>query len=269
MIKVSKSPEIPAHLVEKGIEATEAIRLLYDSDPHAYLEGEKKIEIDSGIYNHPTIKDQLIRDQHGKCCFCEADFTATSYGDIEHFRPKGGYQQRRNDKIKKPGYYWQAYDWANLFFSCEMCNRRHKKNYFPLHDDDRRARSHHDDIADESPLLIRPSQDEPADHIGFREEDCYHKDQKGEKSIIAYGLNREKINTNRRKYFNSVKNNTCLAAIDLDDEDIMAYTASLFGITEEEFIELVEVARQFVSKAANDESPYAAMVRDNFPGLPV
>jgi hypothetical protein len=41
-----------------------------------------------------------------------------------HYRPKGGFRQRRSGVLKVPGYYWLAYDWRNLLVSCAVCNRR-------------------------------------------------------------------------------------------------------------------------------------------------
>lgn len=87
------------------------------------------IEIDKDIYGHKEVKSALINLQKKCCCFCESRITHISSGDVEHFRPKNGYSQDQTDLFHKPGYFWLAYDWSNLFFSCEQCNRRFKKKY--------------------------------------------------------------------------------------------------------------------------------------------
>ena len=122
MIRINKSATVPGILVEKGEQETVILCHFYDSDPFSCDDGTKKFEIKSSIYGHVTVKDQLIFDQHEKCCFCEADFTANGYGDVEHFRPKSGYQTVVKGPLIKPGYYWLAYDWSNLLFSCQVCN---------------------------------------------------------------------------------------------------------------------------------------------------
>lgn len=270
MIKILKSPDHPVILTGKGPAETANNNQLYDNDPSAYQSGEKKFKFKSSIYGHKTVKEQLIDDQSGKCCFCEAGFTANGFGDIEHFRPKGGYRQKKNDKIKRPGYYWKAYDWDNLFFSCEVCNSRHKKNYFPLEEETHRAKNHHENIDEEHPLLVHPSQDEPESHIGFRREVCRSKDRKGEESIAAYGLNRGKLVETRREYLNNVRNNYYLSGLDLENMTPTKKSSILeeLNITEEEMNDLIETARRFINNAARADSPFAAMVRHNFPDLP-
>ena len=89
------------------------------------------------------------------------------YGDVEHFRPKGGYKQRRRGPARRPGYYWLAYDWDNLFYSCQLCNQRFKRNLFPLRDGRRRARSHTHRLDKEEPLLVDPAEQDPSKYIGF------------------------------------------------------------------------------------------------------
>jgi uncharacterized protein (TIGR02646 family) len=117
MIQVAKSDIIPAVLIDKGVpEKTENCRL-YDASSNDYNNGASTFTILSSIYGHESVKQKLIDDQHGKCCFCEADFTANGYGDVEHFRPKAGFTKTRTGKLIRPGYYWLAYEWTNLIFS--------------------------------------------------------------------------------------------------------------------------------------------------------
>lgn len=54
-------------------------------------------------------KDQLRRETHGKCAFCEAPTDAVYYGDVEHIRPKAAY-------------WWLAYCYDNWLYSCRVCN---------------------------------------------------------------------------------------------------------------------------------------------------
>ena len=118
----------------------------------------------------------------------------------QHFRPKAGYTQRETDALRQPGYYWLAYEWANLFYSCTICNQRFKRNQFPLKDGRRRARSHRHDLAREQPLLVDPGRQDPAAFLGFRGEYPYAVDGRpeGAATIRVLGLDREELAEVRR-----------------------------------------------------------------------
>ncbi len=270
MIKIKKSSTPPEILMTKGLAETNTNNNLFDMDPQAYKHG-KKFVFDSDIYGHETVKSQLIAEQHEKCCFCESKFIANGYGDVEHFRPKGGYRSQMNTPLKKPGYYWTAYNWDNLFFSCEVCNTSFKKNYFPLEDETKRAANHHDNLEKEIPLLIHPSQDDPGKHIRFHQEECCAKDKKGEESIKAFGINRDRLKEIRYKHFQYVHQNRIFAKIDLEgmSPGLKNEILTRFNMVEDELKKLINIARQFIKTAAKDEAEFSLMVRDNFPDLPV
>jgi hypothetical protein len=96
---------------------------------------------------------------YNKCAYCETSLRR-SYGDAEHYRPKGRVKARpsfrpidgvktqakgnakfvmvqANDEtgnlINHPGYFWLAYNWKNLLPSCDRCNTGEGKNdLFPV-----------------------------------------------------------------------------------------------------------------------------------------
>ncbi len=202
MIRISR-PAAPAVLLEKGGAAREGLCNAYESAPGEYNSGARTFEFDHSIYAARAVKDALRQAQHSKCAFCESIFAHTGYGDVEHFRPKAGYKQKVTDKLKRPGYYWLAYEWANLFYSCQLCNQGFKQNLFPLKDGRRRARSHRHKLSKEDPLLVDPSTQEPALYISFREELAYAVGgcREGEATIEILGLNREELAEARRLLF--------------------------------------------------------------------
>lgn len=271
MIRINKSNNIPAKLSGDGVTTTQSIKQLYDNDQTNYLNGQKKFSFSSSIYGHQNVKRQLIEEQYGKCCFCEADFTANGYGDVEHFRPKGGYQQRKSDRVTKPGYYWLAYDWNNLFFSCQICNQRYKKNYFPLENEGVRARNHNDNMDNEIPQLIDPGKGNPENHIGFhpKSEVPYPKDEKGRKSIAGFGLKREKLNEVRRSYLHNFKTNLRWSQIDIDQlsEPLKNEIIGMLGMDEIEFRDLVLEAKRFIVFSTSDNGQFLNMIKSNFPEL--
>ncbi len=201
MIRIHKPKTAPAVLRREGKEATAALRAAYDDDPDAYARGERSFDdFDRVIYAAESVKQALRAAQHDKCAFCESQLTHVSYGDVEHLRPKAGFRQQEGDPLGRPGYYWLAYAWTNLFLSCQICNQRFKRNLFPLADPDHRARCHRHRVGREQPLLIDPGAEEPADFLMFDDEYAKASDGslKGATTIEVLGLNREELATRRR-----------------------------------------------------------------------
>ena len=192
MIRVTKPPRPDALLA--GEDRTRADCDAYDDNAAAYSGGKIRFRFDRNLYGHETVRTALRNAQHGKCCYCEGRFEAFAPADVEHYRPKGAVRQGRESQTLCPGYYWLAYSWENLYWCCQACNRSGKKDLFPLVDDAERARSHHDDIADESPLLLDPAgPEDPRKHIRFRQERAIALTEVGRKTIEVLGLNREPL----------------------------------------------------------------------------
>jgi hypothetical protein len=128
MIRIDKSrATIPSILAVNGKGMAEIQNLKND-----YENGIRDFSFTSKIYGHKSVKEKLISIQNDKCCFCEARIGHISHGDLEHFRPKGGYKSGTQDRLTKPGYYWLAYDFSNLFLACEKCNRSYKPKFLPF-----------------------------------------------------------------------------------------------------------------------------------------
>ncbi len=243
MIRILKSATPPEILVNEGRMATNGHCNGYEADPSAYQDGTRTFSFDSGIYGHASVKDMLIAAQHGKCCFCEAKITHISYGDVEHFRPKAGYRQDPDDDLTRPGYYWLAYDWSNLYLSCQLCNQRYKKNFFPLQNPKRRCQDHMGDLTLEEPLFLDPGLN-PEDHIEFAAEQPKARDSslKGVETIKALGLLREPLR--ERRYDKYVQLST------LRDVALL-YPDEPLG----------QRARSVLDRALGDDAEYASMAR--------
>lgn len=188
MIRVEKPGQAPRILRERGRRTTEA-------DQQAFENGERAFDFDNSLYGARSVKNALIKAQHGKCAFCESKIRHVDHGDVEHYRPKGGFRQSTDGALEQPGYFWLAYVWENLFLACALCNQSFKRNLFPLADPARRARSHLDDLAAEEPLLLHPADDEPTVFIGYREEAAFPIDDhpRARATIEVVGLNREEL----------------------------------------------------------------------------
>lgn len=67
-------------------------------------------------YAHPDVKEAVRRECRGKCIYCESKISHVAPGDIEHIKPKGNYPK-------------ETFEWENLAFVCNECNRRKSDRY--------------------------------------------------------------------------------------------------------------------------------------------
>jgi uncharacterized protein (TIGR02646 family) len=168
VIRVVKPEPPPAILLGAGRDR----RATHEA---AYEAGERRFEFDRNVYAHDSVREALSQAQHHKCCFCESKVRHISDGDVEHFRPKARIRQARNAPLERPGYYWLAYEWSNLYFACQFCNQRNKQALFPLENPEARVRSHEqqDQLVHEQPSFIDPGVDDPEQLLGYRDGEPY------------------------------------------------------------------------------------------------
>ncbi|MEI6138241.1 MAG: hypothetical protein WCP85_03205 [Mariniphaga sp.] len=277
MIRINKTSLIPHVLSSAGATETANLTICYNSNPNKYSsrpgihsKSILKMPFDNKIYGHKTVKDQLILDQHGKCCFCESKFSDNSYGDVEHFRPKSAYKKLGSNVLTYPGYYWLAYDWNNLLFSCQKCNQKYKRNDFPLGNEATRVScpNHPNQLSNEDRLLINPIVEDPSLFIAFIEEVPVpvNNSPKGSTSIEVYGL--ERLNESRLEYLHAIKAVLAFLYIDETNADNVKSAATALKISASDIVELCRKSRQLFNSAAKDSSKYAYCVRCKFPFLP-
>ncbi|GAB3638601.1 hypothetical protein GCM10027422_41910 [Hymenobacter arcticus] len=266
MIKIQKSARPPARLATAGAAHRAILEQVYDADVAAgHPPGTTPFAVDSRIYGSSAVKNKLQADQHGKCCYCESTLLETGFGDVEHFRPKGGVRQTVKGPLEQPGYYWLAYDWANLYFSCARCNQAHKRNYFPLANPASRARSHHDTVAHEQPLLLDLATEDPQAHLTFVEEVARPLTERGTQCIVAYGLNRTELAQRRREHWEHMAHYQRLSRLDPTEytaTELKTILATLpFSVAELRI--LVANARKMLAAMSAVEARYTGMVRAN------
>jgi uncharacterized protein (TIGR02646 family) len=248
MIRIVKPVKPPKILTTKGVEQTQKDCAAYDSNTVAYRSGTKKFLFDGKIWGR-NVKKALMLAQHNKCCYCESKLPPTSYGDVEHYRPKGAVRQIAGQHEEHPGYYWLAYDWNNLLVSCAFCNTRHKRNLFPLVDNNARVRSHHDNIDSEQPLLVNPAIEDPRDHIYFRGDAPVPRTEIGRLTIQLLGLRNTNLDEARRK---------C-------PDELQTYQAIIEKAKhsdDPEWQPLKEKALQKLAAAVRPDAEYSAMAQD-------
>lgn len=262
MIKIKKSTTSPVVPDRAGncklISETTSNNNLYNLTPIAYDNGTAKFEFHSAIYGHSSIKYALLKAQFGKCAFCENNVTAVAYGDVEHFRPKKGYQQNKNDILHYAGYYWLAYTWENFIFSCSICNQRYKKNLFPLLNPHSRALNHNQSIKFEKPFFIDPTKENPRQLIRFVGSTAIGIDKRhrGKKTIDAINLNRKgkdgisDLFEERNDYYELIK-----ITYDVSKKQADAQTSQ----------QEIDNAKMLMESFRKKNKRFSAMVNDNFP----
>jgi hypothetical protein len=136
---------------------------------------------------YDLVKSQLAAMQHIKCCYCDKREEQAKYRDVEHYRPKSVY-------------WWLAWTWENLLFSCVDCNREYKRDQFPLSPGDLALAAEQIPPGAEHPLVLDPSDAsfESAVHIEFRCDKVQGKERwapygltdRGWRTIRVCGLDR-------------------------------------------------------------------------------
>lgn len=169
---------------------------------------------DDKVYADPRVKAALEKLFHDKCAYCETPLAAASDWDVEHFRPKKAVAERQDHS----GYYWLAYEWTNLYPSCQHCNQSRKDrprwgdpetgpaagklDQFPLEDEGTRALLPTDDLQTERRLLIDPCEDQPEDHLRYTVDGqivAVQDDRQGATSIQVFNLKRRRLRDARRE----------------------------------------------------------------------
>lgn len=249
MIRIQKSSIPPERLAQDGKKKRRSHCSSYSRNPAIYQSGERTFLFESKIYAHGSVKQALIKAQHGKCCFCER--LIGTDGDIEHFRPKQAYKQSSGEPLQRPGYYWLAYEWDNLYLACPGCNQRHKQNLFPLQNPNERARSHHHNVDSEQPLFIDPGKEDPEEFIGFRGEFAFEIEgnTRGKITIESLKLNERSLPELRLEKLQQLKalhKITLLATKQTHNTELQT---------------LAKEAEAFLEKAIRDDAPFSAAVR--------
>ena len=190
-ISVKKPPILES---EQVVEEFEKMRIFHleESEKSKY----KRYSFNSRLYTHIEVRESLMKLFHSKCAYCESQISVVDNGDIEIFRPKGG-SMSLDGSYDPYHYWWLAYEWDNLYIVCSTCNRRYKRNYFPVKDNIRAPVL--GDLSLEIPLLLDPCKETDffEEQIGFENWEAIALTEKGEITIKTIGLNRDELKAAR------------------------------------------------------------------------
>jgi hypothetical protein len=153
----------------------------------------------------------------GKCAYCEARVQDVAFGEVEHYRPK----RQVEECPDHPGYYWLAYDLANLLPSCQLCNGfPAKMNHFPVCDKVWARRR--EEMGCERPLLLNPYLHNPREHLRFRPlressglplSQVEGRTEEGKTSVEILRLNRPNLASARAKAQQDIRQQLMVACL--------------------------------------------------------
>lgn len=190
------------------------LRKLYRSDEDYRL--QRRYEFDPLWKKSRSELDELFR---GKCAYCES---VIDFGDVEHFRPKGGARGLDGKSFYPDCYWWLAYDWDNLLLACETCNQS-KRDFFPVSDEDKRAspEDRGSKLEREPRLLLDPCGPEnPEEEILYtRDGEIVGITERAEVTIKVLSLNREDLRYKRRERVQAAERLIELLASDPDNQN--------------------------------------------------
>ena len=126
-------------------------------------------------WNARDVRRSLWQSQNQKCCYCERSRDLTRESDIDHFRPKSRY-------------WWLAYEWHNLLFTCRACNQEYKRDLFPLQDEARRAGTPSEDLVAEGGMLLDPASEDPEPYFSWDWTTCSDPDPAGKQLVFVCAL---------------------------------------------------------------------------------
>lgn len=212
----------------------------------SFLDGTYQFVYD---YGKELFREELQKCQGFKCCFCEKP---VANGQVEHFRPKNGWQQARGagNALTKPGYYWLAYRWENMLISCSECNQNGQKgNLFPINGV--RATTPTCSLNLENKVIIDPSEEDPAEYISFNKEIPVGIDNagRGDANISIFKLKTRADLSGRSDRFRLYETTKMIADIKIPFNHITQ--------------KKIDDAKQFVNIAKAAREPFSGMIREN------
>ncbi|WP_422860654.1 AAA family ATPase [Flagellimonas sp. S174] len=149
------------------------------------------------------LKTYLHNIFYGKCGYCEIRIISPKLGTVDRYRPNNGVRDKK--EYHQDLYWWLAFEWNNLVYSCKDCNQ-YKGNYFPVKTE--RVHNREDNLSIENTLLLNPYLDEPNEHFGYNIHGAQSKrepyllyplTEKGNQTIELLRLNRTNLIEGRKK----------------------------------------------------------------------
>ncbi len=157
---------------------------------------QQDYEFKHSLYRAPSILAALRQLFGDKCAFCESKLEA-ALDKLGHFRPLQ-HAVNLDGQSERDCYGWLAYEWANLYLICPVCERA-KSTRFPILGQRARVGAKGKTLLNEQPLLLDPCDDDPAEHLYFEEDgQVVGLTERGNHTIEILTLNRAPLIEARR-----------------------------------------------------------------------
>ncbi len=152
---------------------------------------QSRLKFDSRLFE-PITKEIASVFNH-KCAYCESAIRSVSVSELDTFRPKAG-SRNLNKEFSPEHYWWLAYEWENIYLSCQICNVKYKRDWFPVEGIRAMVTAKGALLQNEKPLFVDPCVDVPEEHIHFKPDgQCTGLTEKGHITIEILGLNRQEL----------------------------------------------------------------------------
>jgi len=201
-----KWDSIPQELKDDLQSAADALDAIADHD-------ERKAFIRANASKWAAIREHLSAMSWKKCWYSEARESVSRY-HVDHFRPHG--RAKQAEKTFAEGYSWLAFDLENFRIAgmlCNTANQEHseetvgKADWFPLMDPAKRATLAIRTLAEESPILLDPTDPDEPNKLGFNDDGRVVPDpdldedakERVNFSIRLLGLDQSQLDRSRRK----------------------------------------------------------------------
>ena len=154
------------------------------------------------------VESALLKLFYNKCAYCESRIGITSAPDIDHFRPKiRAVDQEGN--MSPDHYWWLAYEWLNLYPSCQHCNRA-KGTRFPIRNKRAAVRADYQVLEQEGALLLDPCSTSPElipeKHLIYKKNgEIASGTDEGLTTIEVFDLNRSSLVQARKREYESLQ----------------------------------------------------------------
>jgi uncharacterized protein (TIGR02646 family) len=167
------------------------------------------------------LKSYLAVEFNSKCVYCESHIDVTELGDHESFRPRRN-AKGINSEFSEDHYWWLAYEWQNIYYSCHTCNAS-KQSFFPVEGKRCRIQAPYKEVLEERNLLIDPCNEDPERSIKYnRDGMAIPLNERAKITIDIIKLNRKQLVSLRR---------TALAMLILSLKDIKRSRGLIEDIT--------------------------------------
>lgn len=188
------SPDLNERLRDASSRLNERRLSAGSSDFDRYLSDEQLIR--GGTR---TLRAELAKTFHSKCCYCESALGVAVEGNLERFRPKRGVALD-NGKYYTGRYSQLIFLWENLYYACAICSRN-KADRFPVIGEHAEADLPYDVVLQiERPLLLDPCHDNPDEHLVFTSDgQVSGLTDRGLATIEVLGLGRPQLIEARRR----------------------------------------------------------------------